>query len=54
MPTINTYLDHAVINWAILHEALIVIVKQRFIKGDLEVNFRLETSISKILKVAKN
>jgi|688.fasta_scaffold313787_2 hypothetical protein len=37
-----TYLDHAVINWAILHEALIVIVKQRFIKVDLEVNFHLE------------
>ena len=37
-----TYLDHAVINWAILHEALIVIVKKRFIKVYLEVNFYLE------------
>ena len=51
MPTIKTYLDHAAINWAILNEALIVVVKQRFIKGDLEVNFRLATSICKILKV---
>ena len=33
-----------------LHEEFIVTLKHKFKKGDLEVNFRLETTIRKIWK----